>query len=187
MLPLPNIEELNSHLLKLPQIVEAYEIRDSTFSEMAKSWLQQAEQILVSNRLPAAGAVATLRGVVISAERGVLPSDITFITASNSRKARDAAAADALRRAEMLITDLLRDDLVKIHEAERILQQIVAVASYKGYLNIPNGSIAQGDFVGQVWGCVSRDSDLAQGAVNVTALVGFPNALALLGRELPLL
>jgi len=134
---------------------------------------------------PAVGAIATLRGVVISAERGVLPSEVTFITAPNSRKARDAAAADALRRAEVLIVDLLRDDLMKIRDAEQILRQIIAVANYKGYLKIGNGSMAYGDFVVQVWKWISEDSDLAQGAVNVTALVGFPNALALLRRELP--
>lgn len=185
MLPLANIEEINSHLLKLPQIIEAYESRDSTFSEMVKLWLHQAEQMLTNNRLPVAGAIATLRGVVISAERGVLPSEVTFITAPNSRKARDAAAADALRRAEVLIVDLLRDDLMKIRDAEQILRQIIAVANYKGYLKIGNGSMTYGDFVVQVWKWISEDSDLAQGAVNVTALVGFPNALALLGRELP--
>jgi hypothetical protein len=185
MLPLPNLEEISDLLLELPSIVQRYESRDPTFSEIVKSWLARAEEVLLRNRLPAVGALASLRASVISAERGAVPAGVTFPAHSSPRKARDAAVADALRRAEEITSDLIRADWGQINEAERLIRQMVTLARYKGYLDMSSEGLAFNEYVHFVWTRFHADADLAQGAVRVTSTVGLPNALALLGRELP--
>src|SRR5688572_15625648 len=130
MLPLPNIEEINQVLAEIPQIVHAYEARDAMFSELVKAWLGRAEAVLHSNRLPVTGAIAGLRASVVSAERGAVPAGLTFVGPSTVRKARDAAAAEALRRAEEQIANTIRTDLAQVGEAERVLRQMVSLARF---------------------------------------------------------
>ena len=70
MLSLLNLEEIQGVLLQTPQLVRELEAREATFFGSVKAWLAQCEQVLVSNRLTIAAAVAALRGSLISTERG---------------------------------------------------------------------------------------------------------------------
>jgi hypothetical protein len=85
---------------------------DSDFSERSRAWMRRTEETLDANRLPAVGALASLRAMVISAERGSLPPGTVMTGAVSPRKARDAAAAEALRRSEELVSGVLRADLI---------------------------------------------------------------------------
>ena len=107
---------------------------------------------------------------------------MTFVAASTPRKCRDAAAAEALRRAEQQIADVIRADLAQLAEAERLLRQMVAVARYKGYIGNSNG-LPHAAALNSLWSRLRTDADLAQGTVRIEGLIGAANALALLDRE----
>lgn len=185
MMPLPNLESIQEQLLELPAIFRAYEEREGDFSERARAWLNRLEASLEANKLPAVGAVAGLRGLIVSAERGVAPPGLTFLGAPNPRKLRDAAAAEALRRAEEIVSNTLRSDAAQIEEAGRLMRQMVAVAQLRGLLRAAAGASTHSEAVNAIWSAFLRDPELAPGAARVNGLAGAHNALFLLSRELP--
>jgi hypothetical protein len=185
MLPLPNLEAIQAQFLELPAILRAYEERDGEFAERARVWLNRLEAALEDNRLPAAGAVAGLRGVIVSAERGAIPPGLSFLSTPNARKLRDAAAAEALRRAEEIVTAVLRADTAQIDDAGRLMRQMVAVAQRRSLLAAASGSTTHNEAVNAIWSAFLHDAELSPGATRVIGLVGAHNALFLLSRELP--
>jgi hypothetical protein len=184
MLPLPNLEEIQAQLLELPAIFRAYEERDGDFVERAREWLQRLEEALTENRLPSAGAVAGLRGLIVSAERGAVPAGFSFLGGTSPRKVRDAAAAEALRRAEETVSGVLRADVAQLDEAARLVRQMVAMARRKGLIESAAGAASHSEAVNAIWAAFLRDPDLAAAATRVNGLAGAHNALFLLGREM---
>jgi len=186
MLPLPNLEEIQNQLLELPEIVRAYEERTGDFSEQVCAWMVRLEEKLKSNQIPVVGAVAALRAMVISAERGVIPPGLAFVTPPSIRNARDAAASEAIRRVEEAVRTVLQEDVAQIGEARRLMRQMVALAQRKGLIAILANAPSISDAVNALWSAFLRDTELSTGATRVTGLVGALNALILLSRELPL-
>jgi len=185
MLPLPNLESIQERLLELPALFRAYEERDAMFADLAREWLNRLEHELENNKVPVAGAIAGLRGLAISAERGMIPPGISFVGAPTARKVRDATAAEALRRAEETVSNTLRADLTQIDEARRLIRQMVAFAVQRGLAGAGGGAGSHNDEVHAIWSALQRDPDIGAGATRVVALAGPQNALILLGRELP--
>jgi hypothetical protein len=185
MLPLPNLESIQERLLELPALFRAYEERDASFADLAREWLNRVEAELEDNRVPAAGAIAGLRGLAISAERGMIPPGVSFVGAPTMRKVRDSTAAEALRRAEETVTNTLRPDLAQLDEAGRLMRQMVAVAAQRGLLRAGGGAGSHSDELHAIWSAFQRDPDIGPGATRALALAGSQNALILLGRELP--
>lgn len=184
MMHIANIEEIQGMLLRVPELVNCFERRDPGFAEWVKDWLVQAEQVLVNNRLAAAADVAVLRGMLISAERGILPSGIEFNGKKTARKIKDAAAMDALRMAEELVSSTIKIPAAQVYEGERVMRQLVALAQRKGL--IPEES--EGEHAGilkAAWRAISHDPELGQAAAHLAGLVGAYDALILLDRMLP--
>lgn len=186
MLHIVNLEEIQGLLLRLPEIVHDLESHDPNFSDTVKDWLVQAEQILVSNRLAVAGAIAALRGVLISAERGAMPAGLVLSGQLTKQKIKEATATDALRKAEELISNAIRADVAQLAEGERLTQQIVAVAERKGL--IPTTSTVNGhiEMLNVVWHAMIDDPDLGAASTRLVGLVGAYDALILLDRMLTL-
>jgi len=186
MLPLPNLEEIQALLLELPAIVRAYEERTGDYPGLARGWMSRLEDKLKANQIPAAGAVAALRAMVVSAERGVIPSGLAFVGSPSVQKTREAAASEAIRRAEETVTAVLRADVAQVDEARRLMRQMVAIAQRKGLLAVIEGVPTVSDAVNALWSAFLRGAELSAGATRVGGLVGALNSLVLLGRELPL-
>lgn len=184
MLNLVNLEEVQGMLLRVPGLVHAFEERDAGFVASVKAWLMQGEQILVSNRMPAAAEIAALRAVLISAERGAIPPGIAFNTRATPRKIKDASAADVLRRAEERISSAISADALRLAEGDRLVRQIMAVALRKGLApQDPSGGTSPG-VLRAVWHSISMDPDLAAPATRLVGLVGAHDVLILLDRAL---
>jgi hypothetical protein len=177
MLRIASIEEIQGLQLTLPAIVNLFEKRDPMFSEAVKRWLLDVERVLAQNRLGAAGDLATLRATLIAAQRGSVPAEATAGTRS-ARKARDAVAADVLRRADDIVTGLIRKPLAQIADGERVARQLVAVARAKGM--VP----ANGAVISAVWKAMQADSDLRPSAIGLEGLMGVCDTLVLLDRAL---
>lgn len=184
MLALPNLEEIQQQMLELPDIVRAYEERSGDFAEQAQRWLARLEESLKNNQLPAAGTVAALRAMAISAERGALPPGLAFVGNPSVRKVRDAAASEALRRAEETVSNVLRADVSQIDEARRLMRQMIAVARRRGLMAAAANAASASDAVNALWGAFLQDAELASAATRVSGLAGPLNALVLLSREM---
>lgn len=184
MLHIVNVEELQGLLLRVPALIDRLERRDAGFAPAAAQWLAAAELALANNRLPLAGQVATLRGALSTAGRGIAPAGVAVQGRPTVRKLRDAAAADALRQASSLIAGAVHDDEARIAEAAGLCLQMLAMAHAAGLLAAPAPGVARDQYLRGVWKAFSADANLAAGTVRITGLVGPHDALIVLDRAL---
>jgi len=184
MLRLVNLEEIQSLLLRIPDLVNLQDQRDYRFEQNVKEWLSKCEKVLENNRLPAAGNVAALRALLISAERGVIPTEVEFHGPSNRRKIRESVAAYVLRQTGSLISEVINKDKERIAEAQRIGRQLIALAKAKGLIHeFPSGA-NHTQMLKAIWGTLASDPDVLPGTVNVEGLVGPDDALIILDRTI---
>lgn len=184
MLNIVNLEEIQSILLLIPALVDLQQQRDSDFVEEVKNWLKKMEKVLENNRIPAVGNVATLRGVLISAERGVIPVGIELRGRPTGRKIKEATAADVLRHVGELVSNVIHQDRERVAEAKRLGRQLVALAKTKGLIcELPSGE-QYTEMLKVMWRTLSSDPDISPGSVNVEGLVGPHDALIILDRTI---
>lgn len=182
MLRIVNLEEIHDLLLRLPALVDELEQKAPHAMGSVREWLVSLERVLESNRLPLAGNIAVLRGSLDSALMGVIPAGIEFHGRASSRKIREAAAAEMLKRASDLVTAALQGDGSRVDEAERVARQLIAVARLKGLIpeNRPEGDSIEN--VKAVWRAMQADPEIGQGAAHLVGLVGPHDALIVLDR-----
>lgn len=180
MLAIVNMEEIHGLLLQIPRLVQKLEDQQSDYCEAVIEWMKQLEHALASNRLPSGASIAALRGGVIAASRGITAGPP--VSGSSRRKARDAAATDALRRAEEIVASAMRADQAQIADAERLARQLVAHGLRKRILD---DEVLRRRQVEAIWQRLASDPELGSPASHLSALVGLPNALVLVGRALP--
>jgi hypothetical protein len=181
-----NLEEIQGIRLRIPELIQHFEDRDVKFASLTKEWLVKAEKVLTNNRIAAAADIAVLRGVLISAERGAIPSGIVFSGRMTVRKIRDGISADVLRKADETISAAIRAPEAQIAEGERLTRQVVALAIRKGLIQqgTPSG---HDEMLKEIWRRMSLDPELGPVTTHIIGLVGAYDALILLDRSLPVL
>jgi len=182
---LPQIEELDALLLKLPGLVDAVEREDLQALDAARGWLVEIEGAFERNRLaPETAAIAALRAELRMAALGAAPPTLRFAGQLKPRRIREATLLDALRRAQQAVAAALTSTLAEHEEAERLTRQLVALARHKGVTGsaVPGPGNETG--LRQLWQVICSDSDMTTGTVRVLGLVGEADALALLDRAL---
>lgn len=184
MLRIVNLEEIQNMLLRVSDLVDRLDRQDPSFVHEVKCWLLALEEVLGSNRMPVAGNVGVLRGLLISAERGIIPVGIEFHGRSTGRKIREATATDALRRANELVSNAVLEDVSRVAEAERVARQLVTLANYKDLiLPYPHGS-DHTKSLKTIWRNMSADPDIGPGVVHLLGLLGPHDALIALDRAI---
>ena len=180
MLRCLQLEEIERQLLELPGMVDSYERHDSVFPSRLVTWLVDLERIFQQNRLPAAGAIAAKRAMVLSAGRGVVPEGIAVQGRVTRRKLMDAAAIHALRSAAELAASSIETDRDRHRQAREMIGRLVALAMAKQLHGFgpQNGGCSDDDRWNSVW----NDPDTQGGAVQLQGLVGHTDALILLNR-----
>jgi hypothetical protein len=173
-------------LLHVPGLVDSLERRDHKFFDGVTEWLTQIEQVLISNRLAIAAEIAGLRGILISAKRGVIPSGLLFSGRTTARTIKDASATDVLRKAEELISNAIKGDAAQFAEGERLTRRIATVAQRKGLIPAAPSVDGHTEMLKAIWRAIILDQELGPAATHLAGLVGVPDALILLDRMLPM-
>jgi hypothetical protein len=146
-----------------------------------KRWLGEVEAILLSNRVPSAATVASLKAGLIAAQRGGAGPGAA---GRGSRRAREAAAAETLARAEEVVAGAVRADAQRFADAARLMQQVVAVGERKGLL-AGQGDATRSHALASTWRRLCADHDLAAVTTHAVSLAGPQDVLILLDRALP--
>ncbi len=184
MLRIVNIEEIEGLLRHIPTLIDRMEQRDTDFVGSVRRWLSRLEQALENNRMPTAGEIATLRGVVASADRGLIPDGINLNGRVTNRKLREVVAGDVVRRAATLVSDVIRNDRARVDESDRIVRQMLAIAHAKGLITAASNDPGSPEALQGVWQALRADSDTAPGAVNTEGLIGPHDAILVLDRAI---
>lgn len=184
MLRIVQLEDLQRLLLLVPRLVDQLERGEAGFAEEAKNWLTSVEEALKANRMPTAGRVSALRGIIISAQRGLTPEGINLRARPTRRRICDAAAADAIRRAGDLVHAAIQQDFERVREAEVLGRQLVALSKARGLLIAKSAQENQTRYLQALWRSFAGDSELAPGVVRMESLVGPHDALVVLDRAM---
>jgi hypothetical protein len=178
-----NLEEIQGMLLRIPALVDLQERRAPNFAQDVKQWLSELEKVLDNNRMPVAGNVAALRGLLISTERGVIPAEVELHGRATKRKIQEATAAYVLRQTGDLLSGVIHKDYERVVEAERLIRQLVALAKARGLIQkFPPAKDNFTDILKATWRTLSTDPDLSPGAANVEGLIGPHDTLIVLDR-----
>ncbi|MHB1419533.1 MAG: hypothetical protein ACYCX4_08055 [Bacillota bacterium] len=168
--------------MQIPSLVHLFEQKESHFFDSVLAWLGKLEKLLENNRNKLCSDIAILRGTLISIERGRAPEGITFTRSKSQRKVMDAAAVDALKKANELITGMIQGPLAQINEAERLIRQIVPIAELKGLLNPSGASPDHSANLKEIWRQLLADPELAAVGIHIKGLVSNNDVLILLDR-----
>jgi hypothetical protein len=184
MLRIVNLEEIQKILSRITCIVDLQEKRDPDFVHEVKRWLIELEKVLDNNRIAVAGNVAALRGVLIAAERGVLPTGLEIHGRYTVRKIKEAVASSVLRQGGDIVSNVIRKDNERIAEATRMNRQLIALAKAKGLIReLPSGENYT-EILKALWRTLASDPDISPGTTNVEGLVGPNDALIILDRTI---
>lgn len=182
MLRVVNLEEIQNLLLDVSTLTDLHEQRDPDYVPEAKSWLKKVEKVLDNNRMSVAGTIAAYRGLLISAEQGIIPTGFEIHGRVTKRKIQDGAATLLIKQTSDIVSNAILGDQERIKDAERMTRQLVSIANVKGIISdIPNGDDSA-DVLNSIWKAMTDDQDLSAGTINVVGLVGPFDALILLDR-----
>lgn len=182
MLRIVNLEEIESHLLRVPGLVEQLSREDPSFLVSLHDWLAAAEDTLKNNRLAGAGSIAAIRGSVISLQRGALDAAAAGSRVPR-RRARDLAATGLLKEAAEKLTALVAPRRAQLDEAERIAMQVVTVARTVGMIP-PMGQESRSSYLGSVVRLISSRPELASHLVHISGMLGEGDTQLMLDRVL---
>ena len=148
-------ETMVSALLEVSALTGRYAASDPKYVEAVSRWLESTETSLGKLRHPAAGFVASRRGLLEAAPDGYHPDTVE---SGHSRKARRAAAAVAIADVEERLGDeVMRLDATFAEWHER-MSQLVAVAAQ--HTDFPAPREPREAWLMEVW----RTLDVGNGA-----------------------
>ncbi len=184
MLRIVHLEEIERLLLQLPGLVKQQERRSTEFVTSVARWLTALETVFVANRLHQAADIATLRSDMIAVEHGQIPSGLQFRARPTRSRVLGAVASQSLQRATAVASTVISESRPRLLEAERVAQQIVAVALSRGLpIGRENGS-DNTQYLQSLRGELVAAADLASAVVHLEGLVGPHDALVVLDRAL---
>lgn len=184
MLRIPNLEELQALLLRLPRLVDGIEERNPAAVDHIREWLRSLETALGNNRMPLAAEIAGLRVQLAMGTRGVLVEGLTVSGRLTLRKVREVTASEVLRHAGTLLSGAIAGDVARVDEADRVARQLTTVAQIKGLIPAAPPRADHLGAVRAIWGKVESDVDIGQGAVHILSLLGPEDAVIALDRAI---
>lgn len=184
MLRIMHAEEIASLLLLLPDLVQQQERRSTDFVPDAGAWLNSLEGVFAAGRLYQAGSIAMLRSGLVAAEQGQLPAGLQFRGRPTRSRVLNAVASQALQRAADMASTLIAENQLRLGEAERVAQQIVAAALSRGLIIGRADGVSNTQYLRMLRRNFVTSVDLESAVIHLEGLVGPYDALILIDRAL---
>ena len=184
MLRVHQLEEISGLMLRLPALVHEQETRAAAFIDHTNEWLLALEKALSSCRLHQAGSVAMLRSDIAATLRGQTPASVQLRGRETRSRLRNAAAAQALQGAAAIASAIVAENQPRVAEAERVAQQIVAVAIARGGILDRHVGLTNGEYLREIRKTLMAHVELQNAAMHLDGLVGPYDSLVLIDRVL---
>ena len=127
---------------QVPHLASLYENRDPSFCDSVKDWMASVEAVMKNGRMRQAAEISTLKSMIISVQRGVMPSsDIAVPMRQSSgghgykRKILDTVCVYVLYNAQRSLQALLSPYEEKYEQARQLVRKVLLMASASGILN----------------------------------------------------
>lgn len=183
MLKIRQLEEIESKLLEVSDLVKIQNESYIDFLNNLDKWLVDLSRILEKNRLAISGNISALRGSLISTRNGAIYENIDFIKRPTQSKRLTAAGLDILNRTVNLVAASINSDRVRFDEADKIALQLLAIASVAGMYEDENKN-PNLEFAKDLLLQMKTNNSTVQGVVQLEGLVGQSDAIIFIHRLL---
>ena len=184
MLRIPNLEEIQSKLLEVLTLIDRYAARNPAFLNGVLSWFGEIEGVLQRNRLVIVSEIASMRGTIISAQRGQSLAQTDHPGRVATRRAAEAAAAQMMRSAVDVITKRLDRDIILINKAEESTYELVIVGRQLKIIPADAGTSSSSASLRLLWDELTANEVTGKYTTYIRTIVGRGDALILLDRVL---
>ena len=177
------LSELDGILAESGTLIDMYKAKELTFFDRVQRWLERLEKMAADNRWSFQSSIASLRGQLVTISRKQKEDSFPWMPHSkNSRRAREALAAEALRQAIDIAENFVAADREQHAKASELLRQGLAIAIFKGIVGLKptNGNSHN---ITQCWNAVASDQEFAPTCVHVVGMVGAYNAYILFDKS----
>lgn len=160
------IEKLSSYLGTLAPLMDKYQRGELSFPDDALKWLEEAEKTMSRLRLPEGAEMSALRGRILKAA-DVSTSPENHLTRTAIRRARSAAAAEVLERAEAI----LRSRLLAAEERLRLFEDKLCEGMTALMLQtpLPEKTLPHMERLNRVWNLLRQQQSTRPLALYLTA------------------
>ncbi len=174
------IERLGAHLSTLKALMDNYQRGDPRFITDALAWLTTGEKVMSELRLPQGSEMSALRSRILRVS-DALPGGEDR-TRAVLRRAQNAAATEALERAEAVMRQIVVEAEERLDRFEEKLAEGVTTAAMAG--GLPPRSPVWMDWLRQVWHALVQCTETRSLTVYLAASLPTPDRLFLLDRVL---
>ncbi len=174
-------EKLSDKLSEIKQLIDLYQSGDWSFPEKAITWIEESEKLMQELRLIDGSELATLRARVVKVpdEQASRGDDRKR---SATRSAQNAAAADALERAEFILRGRVREATDKLEHFEAKLAESVTTMTMSSQLP-PRHSVWM-NWISQVWQSLAQCTETQSFAVYMSSSLSSGDRFYLLDQVL---
>ncbi|AKT43562.1 hypothetical protein [Chondromyces crocatus] len=174
------IERLGAHLSTLKALMDNYQRGDPRFITDSLAWLTTGEKVMSELRLPQGSEMSALRSRILRVS-DALPGGEDR-TRAVLRRAQNAAATEALERAEAVMRQIVVEAEERLERFEEKLAEGVTTAAMAG--GLPPRSPVWMDWLRQVWHALVQCAETRSLTVYLAASLPTPDRLFLLDRVL---
>jgi hypothetical protein len=174
--PLERLEEL---LLAVPALVDELLAEGPLAAERIDGWLQEVEQQLAAQQLPASATFATLRARLASVGRGLRLPGLQLTRAPTARNWRQVGVCAILDEATQTLATLVAPSRAAVADATNAVRQAVELGRIREQVG---GTALPWHAPEQLWGALLTDPDLTVFVTRAASVVGDPDARTLLTR-----
>ena len=152
------LEKIRDFLASLSKLMDEYKMGNYAFPIKSIEWLEEAEKIMSTLRLPEGAEMSTLRAQILKAG-DIAKDDDGNRTRSSIRRACNAAAADSLTRAESILRNRILQAEDKLAHFEEKLCEALTAAVLVDCFTMPPQTPRQ-TWLNQVWFELSQHASI---------------------------
>jgi hypothetical protein len=142
------MDRLGSCLSTLAPLIDGYRNGNPSFPDDTLKWLEEAEKTMSTSRLPEGAEMSALRGRILKVP-DALPADEGRPKRTAVRRARNAAAAEALERAEAILRRRVLDAEERLrHFEDKLCEGLTAFLLQN---SLPERSLPHQVWLNQIW------------------------------------
>jgi len=133
-------DKLCSLLNQVPLIIDLHEKKNPSFKDEVEAWMKAVASVLKSSGTRQVAEISTLKSLISSTRRGILPSNNIAVPLGNSvfhekRKIIDAVCVYAFHNAQHSLQEQLDMHEPKFIQARQLIRKVLLLASGSGKLN----------------------------------------------------
>lgn len=171
------IENLQTPLAEISQLVAAYQRGELSFADDTVKWLDDTEKRLAQLRIPGSSEIATLKGRILKTA-DAMSQGAEKPARSQLRAARNVAAAEALERVEEIMRHALQEAEERLERFEEKLCE--GMTAFCLQVELPEKYKPHSTWLQEIWDMIAANGPTRPLALYLASSLSLADRLFLL-------